>query len=156
MKYSFQYDFPVGRYYIAGDDGGVTDVSTYPVKDSVIKETPLISQAAEMLREYFDRKRRSFDGLPLKPEGTAFQRKVWDALLTIPYGETRSYREQAIITGNEKACRAVGAANGRNPISIIIPCHRVIGSDGSLTGYAGGLDVKKALLELEGCLFNEV
>ena len=149
-KQSFQYDFPVGKYYIAEADGAITDVSIQPVADSINSETPLILRAAEMLYEYFDRKRKSFDELPLRPEGTAFQRKVWDALLTIPYGETRSYKEQAAIIGNEKACRAVGAANGKNPISIIIPCHRVIGSDRSLTGYAGGVDIKRALLELEG------
>ena len=152
MKSCYYYDFPVGRYYIAESDGAITDIITTPVSGAVNQETPLIFQAAEMLREYFDGKRKSFDGLPLRAEGTAFQKKVWDALLTIPYGETRSYKEQAIIVGNEKACRAVGTANGKNPISIIIPCHRVIGSDGSLTGYGGGLDIKKALLELEGAI----
>jgi len=102
-----------------------------------------------MICEYFDGKRRDFDGLPLRAEGTEFQKKAWAALLTIPYGQTRTYKEQAAVVGNEKACRAVGAANGRNPISIIIPYHRVIGSDKSLTGYGGGLTVKEALLELE-------
>ena len=149
-KLSFKYEFPVGTYYIAEADGAITDITTIPVSESVNSETPLISRAAEMLYEYFDRKRKSFDELPLSPEGTAFQKRVWDALLTIPYGETRTYKEQAAIVGNVKACRAVGAANGKNPISIIIPCHRVIGADGSLTGYAGGLDIKRALLTLEG------
>jgi methylated-DNA-[protein]-cysteine S-methyltransferase len=102
-----------------------------------------------MLREYFDGSRRSFDGLPLRPVGTDFQMRAWDALLKIPFGETRSYKEQAAATGNDKASRAVGAANGKNPISIIIPCPRVIGADGSLIGFGGGLDVKKYLLDLE-------
>ena len=127
----------------------MTDIVFKPVESATEKETPLISRAAEMLRGYFEGKRKSFEGLPLRPEGTVFQKKAWDALLAIPYGETRSYKEQAEAAGNVKACRAIGAANGRNPISIIIPCHRVVGSDNSLTGYGGGLPVKRALLELE-------
>jgi len=102
-----------------------------------------------MLREYFAGERRDFEGLPLCAEGTDFQKKSWEALLSIPYGETRTYKEQAEAVGNVKACRAVGSANGRNPISIIIPCHRVIGSDNSINGYGGGVEVKKALLDLE-------
>lgn len=112
------------------------------------KKTDLLAEAEKQLEEYFHGERREFR-LPLEPEGTAFQRKVWAALQTIPYGETRSYKEIAAQTGNEKACRAVGMANHRNPIGILIPCHRVIGSSGKLTGYAGGLDKKKFLLELE-------
>jgi len=87
--------------------------------------------------------------LPLAPAGTAFMQKVWNALLTIPYGETRSYKEIAIAVGNSKACRAVGMANNRNPISVVIPCHRVIGANGKLVGYGGGLDIKSYLLDLE-------
>jgi len=90
--------------------------------------------------------------LPLAPRGTPFQLKVWQALTTIPYGETRSYKQIAEQIGNSKACRAVGLANNRNPISIVVPCHRVIGANGKLVGYGGGLDVKKYLLELEGCI----
>lgn len=112
------------------------------------KRTDLLAEAEKQLKEYFHGERREFR-LPLAPEGTNFQRKVWAALQTIPYGETRSYKEIAAQTGNEKACRAVGMANHRNPIGIFIPCHRVIGSSGKLTGYAGGLDKKKLLLELE-------
>ena len=149
MKYAFSYDSPVGRVYIAETDGAVTDVLFRPVECAAEKETPLISRAAEMLKEYFDGRRESFDGLPLCLGGTAFQKKAWNALLTIPYGQTRTYKEQAEAIGNIKACRAVGAANGKNPISIIIPCHRVIGADKSLTGYGGGVDIKKALLQLE-------
>ena len=149
MKFSYSYDFPIGSVYIAESNGAITDVAFRPVSGSLEKETPLIKRAAEMIYEYFDSKRTDFDGLPLRAEGTEFQKKAWAALLTIPYGQTRTYKEQAAVIGNEKACRAVGAANGKNPISIIIPCHRVIGSDKSLTGYGGGLNVKEALLELE-------
>ena len=149
MKYTFHYDSPVGRLYIAEADGAITDVAYHPVKNAEDKETPLILRAAEMLTEYFEGKRKDFEGLPLCASGTEFQKKAWAALLTIPYGQTRSYKEQAEAAGNVKACRAIGSANGRNPISIIIPCHRVIGSDKSLTGYGGGLGAKKTLLELE-------
>ena len=150
MKYCFYYDFPIGRFYIAESEGAITDVSAEPIEGSVeMRETPVISQAADMLREYFRGERISFEGLPLCPVGTDFQKRAWDALLDIPYGQTRTYKEQAIAVGNAKACRAVGAANGKNPISIVIPCHRVIGSDNSLVGYGGGLGIKKALLDLE-------
>ena len=101
------------------------------------------------VEEYLSGERRVFD-LPLKPEGTEFQRKVWNALLTIPYGETKSYKDIAVQIENPKGCRAVGMANNRNPIPIIIPCHRVIGANGSMVGYGGGLDIKVKLLELEG------
>jgi len=113
------------------------------------RETPLIKKAAKQLTEYFAGKRRTFD-LPLEFRGTDFQKKVWAALMTIPYGETRSYGEIAKQIKNPKASRAVGMANNRNPIVIICPCHRVVGSDGSLTGYGGGLPNKEYLLKLEG------
>jgi methylated-DNA-[protein]-cysteine S-methyltransferase len=103
----------------------------------------------EQLAEYGGGGRRRF-ALPLAPRGTDFERRVWRALTEIPYGETRSYAEIAAVVGSPAACRAVGRANGRNPIAIVIPCHRVIGSDGSLTGYGGGLDLKRFLLDLEG------
>ena len=111
-------------------------------------EGAIIDQAAEELDEYFEGARRSFD-VPLDPVGTAFQRRAWAALRTIPYGETVTYGEQAERLGDRRKARAVGAANGRNPISIIVPCHRVVGSNGSLTGFAGGLDVKAWLLDHE-------
>lgn len=110
--------------------------------------SPLLLEAETQLAEYFAGARRDFH-LPLAPAGTEFQRKVWAALLEIPYGETRSYGEIAAQIGNPKACRAVGMANNRNPLPILIPCHRVIGADGSLVGYGGGLNVKTVLLELE-------
>ena len=147
-KYSYSFDSRFGRIYIAESGGSITDVAFHPIHGCVERETQLILKAAEMLREYFEGRRKVFD-LPLDPRGTEFQKKAWDALLAIPYGQTRSYKEQAQAVGNAKACRAVGAANGKNPISIIIPCHRVIGTDKSLVGFGGGLDLKKALLDLE-------
>ncbi len=110
---------------------------------------PVLVETQRQLSDYFAGKRREFS-LPLDFVGTEFQKKVWKALLTIPYGETRSYGQIADQIGNPKAVRAVGAANGKNPISIIAPCHRVIGADGTLTGFAGGLDAKSCLLQLEG------
>ena len=148
IKYSHYCDSPVGRIYIAESDGAITHVGFRRPECSVEKRTPLIERAAEMLKEYFDGERKEFD-LPLRLEGTEFQKKAWNALLTIPYGQTRSYKEQAEAVGNIKACRAIGAANGKNPISIIVPCHRVIGANGSLVGFSAGIEVKKALLELE-------
>jgi len=115
------------------------------------KETPLIKKAARQFGEYFKGKRKSFN-LPLTMQGTGFQMKVWKTLKKIPYGKTISYGELAVMIGNPKACRAVGMANNRNPIAIIVPCHRVIGRNGSLTGYGGGLELKQLLLELEKAL----
>jgi methylated-DNA-[protein]-cysteine S-methyltransferase len=110
--------------------------------------TPLLREAERQLRAYFAGELRQFD-LPLDPQGTPFQQQVWAALREIPYGEVRSYGQIAAAIGNPKACRAVGMANHRNPLPILIPCHRVCGSDGSLTGYGGGIERKKWLLELE-------
>ena len=110
--------------------------------------TPLLLEACRQLREYFAGQRRSFQ-LPLAPQGTPFQQQVWQALAEIPYGETRTYGEIAEAIGRKGASRAVGAANHRNPLPIFIPCHRVIGANGSLTGYAGGLETKRFLLALE-------
>ncbi|SCP95630.1 methylated-DNA-[protein]-cysteine S-methyltransferase [Anaerobium acetethylicum] len=116
-----------------------------------IRETCLIKEAFRQLNEYLEGERRTFQ-LPLNPAGTAYQRKVWDMLLRIPYGKTSSYKEIAEAVGNAKAARAVGMANNRNPIPIFIPCHRVIGSDGSMKGYYGGIDMKRRLLEIEGAV----
>lgn len=113
---------------------------------------PVLDEAGRQLGEYFAGQRRAFD-LPLDFMGTDFQKRVWAALLTIPFGETRSYADIAGQIGKPLACRAVGAANGRNPISIIAPCHRVVGANGALTGFAGGLKAKQYLLVLEGKLF---
>lgn len=111
----------------------------------------VLDVCAAQLREYFAGQRREFD-LPLAARGTPFQRSVWSALCAIPYGELRSYRDIARAIDRPKAVRAVGAANSRNPLPIVVPCHRVIGSDGSLTGYAGGLGIKTRLLQLEGAV----
>ena len=149
MKYFYVYDTAaIGKIYIAESGGFITDVAFRPVDGAEEKLTPLISRAVKALDEYFAGKRKEFD-LPVKLTGTEFQKKAWVALLDIPYGETRTYKQQAEAVGNVKACRAVGAANGKNPISIIFPCHRVIGVNNKLTGYGGGIHIKKALLDLE-------
>jgi methylated-DNA-[protein]-cysteine S-methyltransferase len=113
----------------------------------------VLEQAARELQEYFAGERQTFR-VPLEAEGSAFQQAVWSVLRKIPYGALRSYRDIAEQLGNRQAVRAVGAANGRNPIPIIVPCHRVVGSDGKLTGFAGGLPTKRALLDLEGVRGN--
>jgi methylated-DNA-[protein]-cysteine S-methyltransferase len=113
------------------------------------RDHPMLVKTQKQLEEYFGRRRKTFS-VPLDMRGTPFQKQVWEALLTIPFGETRSYGQLARQLGNPNATRAVGAANGRNPIAIIAPCHRVIGSSGKLTGFAGGLNAKAHLLSLEG------
>lgn len=151
---------PVGPLLLAGDGGALSVIGFSAGKGargaepSWVRDDDRFSGAVAQLREYFDGTRRTFD-LDLAPSGTAFQRQVLDALLTIPYGETRSYADVARQVGRPAAVRAVGAANGRNPLPIVIPCHRVIGRDGSLTGFGGGLDAKRFLLELEACTINE-
>ena len=120
-----------------------------PLKENEqIKETPLLIEAEKQLTEYFNKTRTKFD-LPLDPQGTDFMKRVWKELIKIPYGETRTYKQIAQKIGNEKASRAVGMANNKNPIPIIIPCHRVIGANNKLVGYALGLDKKEFLLDLE-------
>lgn len=139
---------PVGYVSICSDGESITRLHFGKLKGMVVEETPVIAKTITQLTEYFEGRRTKFD-LPLSPKGTVFQKKVWEALQQIPYGQTRSYKEIAKMVGNEKAVRAVGMANRVNQIAIIIPCHRVIGSDGSLTGYAGGLKMKQKLLCLE-------
>lgn len=138
---------PFGLLTLAEENGKIT--ALHFGGNAANDASPVLDEAETQLREYFAGTRKSFD-LPLAPAGTPFQRAVWDALCAIPYGETRTYAQIAAAIGSPKACRAVGMANNRNPIAIFIPCHRVIGANGSLTGYAGGLDIKKALLALEG------
>jgi methylated-DNA-[protein]-cysteine S-methyltransferase len=152
-------DSPVGRLKLVASERGLTGVvweNDRPrpaALDTAAQgeDHPVLVEAARQLGEYFAGSRKTFD-LELDFGGTDFQRKVWTALLTIPYGETRSYAKIAEQIGHPSAVRAVGAANGRNPISIIAPCHRVIGSTGKLTGFGGGLPAKARLLELEGAL----
>lgn len=151
MKHVYYYETSIGRIGIAEKEGYITDVilEAHSFEEACIEdETPLLKRAAKQLNEYLAGERQNFD-LPLRPEGTPFRKRVWDALCEIPYGETRSYKEIAKAVGNEKACRAVGGANNKNPISIFIPCHRVVGADGKLVGYGGGIDMKIKLLELE-------
>jgi methylated-DNA-[protein]-cysteine S-methyltransferase len=145
---------PIGELLLAGDNDALCLVSfpegsmrRDPEDDWIYNEKPF-ALARQQLTEYFDGKRREFD-LPLRLNGTEFQLSVLEALQNIPYGETMSYSDIAQRIGRPKAVRAVGAANGRNPIPIIVPCHRVIGSHGDLTGFGGGLDTKEALLRLE-------
>lgn len=149
MKASLTIASPIGPLTLTEEEGTLTRLTFGGAGDfSAPGATALLRQAADQLGEYFAGTRRTFD-LPLSPAGTAFQRRVWAALTAIPYGETRSYQEIAARAGCPKGFRAVGLANHRNPLPIFIPCHRVVGKDGSLTGYAGGLDRKRFLLELE-------
>ncbi len=151
------FDTPIGVLRLVGDDERIVRVDLPNTAaldpDPAWREArgglpAALRQARRQLREYFDGGRRGFD-LPLAPAGTDFQRRVWQELGRIPYGETLSYGGLARRVGRPGASRAVGAANGRNPLAVVVPCHRVIGADGALTGYGGGLPVKQALLDLE-------
>ncbi len=153
MSYCY-LETPIGELLLAGEDGSLSMIGfpkgsmrRDPEPDWIFNEKPL-AEAGKQLTEYFDGARREFD-LDLDLSGTEFQVSVLHALQEIPYGETVSYGEIARRIGRPKAVRAVGAANGRNPIPIVVPCHRVIGSGGDLTGFGGGLDTKEALLRLE-------
>ncbi len=158
-RYQTTIDSPVGPLTLVATDTGLravlwdVDGESERVRFGGDRATdspdhPFLVAAAEQLGEYFAGSRQDFD-LPLDPVGTDFQRSAWQALRTIPYGQTVSYGEQARRIGHPKAVRAIGAANGRNPISIVVPCHRVVGSDGSLTGFAAGTDIKAWLLDHE-------
>ena len=146
---TIHFKTPIGTAKIVGDENGICAVS---VVDDIIETSIEIPECLQncvlQLDEYFKGTRKEFN-LKLNPKGTDFQKRVWNELLLVPYGKTRSYLEQSKQLGDVKAIRAVASANGKNPIWIIIPCHRIIGSDGSLTGYAGGLWRKKWLLEHE-------
>jgi methylated-DNA-[protein]-cysteine S-methyltransferase len=145
---TLRYNSPIGTIRVEYSERGISDLVFKDGPEMESLEIEMASQVTTQLDEYFLRKRTAFD-LPLDIRGTDFQKKAWMELLKIPYGRTISYKELSFRVGNLKAIRAVGTANGANPISIIIPCHRVIGSDGSLTGYAGGLWRKKWLLHHE-------
>jgi methylated-DNA-[protein]-cysteine S-methyltransferase len=158
MAYAYKYmDSPVGQLTLIGSDKGLAAILWENDDPGRVRATadikndthPVLLETEQQLKEYFEGKRRTFS-VALDPIGTAFQKEVWTTLAGIPYGETRSYLQIAHQLGNPKAVRAVGAANGRNPISIILPCHRVIATSGALTGFAGGLHAKAALLSLEG------
>jgi methylated-DNA-[protein]-cysteine S-methyltransferase len=146
---------PIGNLLLAAGEAGLAGVWFERQKHRPDRagwkrapDNPLLARARRQLAEYFARRRREFD-LPLDPQGTPFQRAVWKAIAGVPYGTTISYAELARRAGHPGAMRAVGAATGRNPLGIIVPCHRIVGADGSLTGYAGGLARKRALLAFE-------
>jgi methylated-DNA-[protein]-cysteine S-methyltransferase len=151
MKTLFFHDTPLGKLGIAGQQGNITDVyfanDTLPEEFELL-ETPLIKEAFTQLEAYFAGELKTFS-LPLKPQGTDFMRTVWQALRAVPYGTTASYKDIAQTIDKPKAMRAVGLANNKNPIAIFIPCHRIIGSNGKLIGYSGGLPIKEFLLALE-------
>lgn len=151
MKNVFYYNTIIGNLAIADNGKEIIQIA-YNTKlndEYEEKETKLIKETYKQLLEYFEGKRKQFD-LPLYLDGTEFQKKVWKALLNIPYGELKTYKQIAEEIGCAKGCRAVGNANNKNKIMIVIPCHRVVGTSGDLVGYACGLDVKKNLLEIEG------
>lgn len=153
MRYSY-LDSPVGALLLARDDVGITGLYLPAGKNAIspradwVRDDAAFDDVRAQLGEYFAGTRRAFE-LPLHPAGTAFQQQVWTALRDIPYGQTASYGATAAAIGTPSAARAVGLANGQNPISIVVPCHRVIGANGSLTGYGGGLDAKRWLLSHE-------
>ncbi|HEY8805355.1 MAG TPA: methylated-DNA--[protein]-cysteine S-methyltransferase [Clostridium sp.] len=150
MNNTFYYETIIGKIGIIENGTAITNmyIAEKIPEDINMGETQLLKKANQQLQEYLIGKRKIFD-LPLAPRGTEFQQKVWSSLQEIPYGKTNSYKDIAKNIGNIKACRAVGMANNKNPILIFIPCHRVIGANGKLVGYAGGLNVKEKLLEIE-------
>lgn len=148
MRSGICFDSPLGILYAVEERGFLVELSYEIPQDFQEKETELLLECKRQVEDYFKGNLQFFD-LPLNPKGSEFQKKVWRALLSIPYGETRSYGEIAKQIGKEKAARAIGGANHVNPISIVIPCHRVIGANGKLVGYAGGMQAKEFLLALE-------
>ena len=153
MTHYYTYDTILGSVTFVEENGALVVITTHPYhpKEEIYQETPVIKEAFGQLSEYFSGNRKTFN-LPLLLKGTDFQKQVWQALLKIPFGETRSYKQIAEAIGNPKAVRAVGMANNKNPLLIVVPCHRVIGGNGKLVGYAVGLDKKEYLLRLEGSL----
>ena len=141
----------MGSVTIVEEDGALLAITTHRTYEGIKQETPLINEAYRQLSEYLLGERKRFD-LPLNPQGTVFQLQVWKSLCDIPYGETRSYKQIAEAIGNPKAVRAVGMANNRNPLLIVVPCHRVIGANRKLVGYAAGIEKKEFLLKLEKSL----
>lgn len=149
MQYRKYIDSPIGCLEVLTSKDALLAITYVEAKNEDSKEAPaVLEKACDQLNEYFAGERQKFE-LPLSPDGTDFQKQVWDALLTVPFGRTSTYKKQSQSIGNPKAIRAVGTANGKNPISVVIPCHRIVGSDGSLTGYAGGLSRKDWLLKHE-------
>ena len=151
MIYQYSYETKLGSVTIVEEDGALLAITTHRTYEGIKQETPLINEAYRQLSEYLLGERKRFD-LPLNPQGTVFQQQVWKSLCDIPYGETRSYKQIAEAIGNPKAVRAVGMANNRNPLLIVVPCHRVIGANRKLVGYAAGIEKKEFLLKLEKSL----
>lgn len=150
MRTQSKLETPAGPLYLIASERGLQ--SAYfgrPEAGVPMGRTPILAQAERELEEYFAGRRREFE-IPLDVQGTPFQAKVWAVLARIPYGQTLSYGDVALRIGSPRAVRAVGTANGRNPVCVLVPCHRVIAADGSLGGYSGGLEVKERLLALEG------
>jgi methylated-DNA-[protein]-cysteine S-methyltransferase len=151
-----EIESPVGKLKLVASSNALVAVLWERERPNRVKldtmtlapQQPILLETERQLAEYFSGERIQFD-LPLQPDGSEFQKKVWQALREIPFGQTRSYLDLAKALGSSKAARAIGAANGKNPLSIIVPCHRVVGADGSLTGFAGGVETKAALLALE-------
>ena len=151
MIFQYSYETILGSVTFVEEDGTLLAITTHRTYEGKRLETSLIKEAYKQLSEYLIGKRQNFD-LPLNPRGTVFQQQVWKALSDIPYGETRSYKQIAEAIGNPKAVRAVGMANNRNPLLIVVPCHRVIGANGKLVGYGAGIEKKEFLLKLEKSL----
>lgn len=163
MTSTKQLDSPIGRLRLIATDQGLShllfdqqagDDMGSDGDPAEADNHPVLAAATAQLEEYFAGRRQEFD-IPLDLTGTEFQRAAWSALASVPFGETRSYRQQAEAIGRPKAVRAIGAANGKNPVPIVLPCHRIVGSDGSLTGYGGGLPIKEFLLSHEQALTHQ-
>ena len=157
MKKLMVMDSPIGKLTLIEENKELIclDFGETIIKDIPREETAFLKEVKNQLAEYFEGRRQSFD-VKLNPKGTEFQKKVWNALLQIPFGETRSYKEIATAVGNPLGSRAIGNANNKNKIAIIIPCHRVIGANGKLVGYEGGLDIKEKLLTMEKTILRDL
>lgn len=153
MICQYSYETILGPVTFVEEDGALLAISTHRSFEGMVQETSLIKEAHLQFSKYLKGERKEFD-IPFRMKGTKFQKQVWTALCEIPYGETRSYKQIAEAIGNPKAVRAVGMANNRNPLLVVVPCHRVIGANGQLVGYAGGLDKKEFLLRLENPNFS--
>ncbi len=154
ITYRTYYNSPLGTIELSATGKGISSLYFIKEEEREYPKNNILSDAVRQLNEYFHKKRKEFS-LPLDFEGTVFQKKIWNELLKIPFGKTVSYLHIAKRIGDENSTRAVGNANGKNPISIIVPCHRVIGANGNLVGYGGGIEKKKWLLEFEGALIQK-
>jgi len=153
-SYKASYNSPCGLIEICASETGITSIWFVDRPSVKINSSSLLVDCIQQLQEYFNKRRKTFS-IPLDLQGTDFKKRVWNELLNIPLGKTSSYLQLAIALGDKNAIRAVGGANGKNPVSIIVPCHRVIGPNGDLVGYSGGMDKKEWLLEHEGILIQQ-